>query len=807
MASNPKRLHGWNYTIDTPDVESTPSTPRRRRGTHVPEAKVVLRRDGVELKQGDTVLVRTGSSTDVAIIKEIIFGTHSFIEITVQWFTRAADVDGGGIALGKNELLATAVQGKLWLENYAGHVQILSEKEARDVELDETTFMCCRGCDEEDGNVTKTFDWREYSDLALVNPSEFVERIRTLTVQPTKASYVRAAAKAKAAAEAKATRGPRKRLAKTAEISSEEIDETESDAMDESDTMDESDSEIDVDSGGDISDEEFTNKFYMQKRGPGRPPGAKNRVNRLPRKAGSPKKFASPRKLASPLAPRLSLPLTSLNPSDATFKEIKAKLHTSLKLRSLPCREDEFTQLYVTIEGAINTATGCCLYVSGTPGVGKTATVREVIGNLEELVAQGGLEEFDYCEINGLKLVSPSQAYEHLWQQISGEARVSAARAAPSLEAHFQGMQGARADDPRVARRRPLVVLMDELDQVVTKSQAVLYNFFNWPTYANLKLIVIAVANTMDLPERLLSNKVSSRLGLIRIQFLGYTFQQLTEIITTRLNMITGQKRLVVSKDAIEFAARKVANISGDARRALTVCRRAVEIAEARHEQRKAFSEPEVKASGGSTSQAKEDLENCTHNEVEKNGELTGEDASDFGTLTVNASPPNGEDSSSNSASDIVFDLQMTDVMEAINETISSPTILQLNALSFTAKLFLAALMLRHKRAQLAEVGVGDIIDEMRRMVVLNSANTKLSVDDDSLLALLYNEKGLTNLRVNQFHHTLEELLEMGILLCNSGSLGVTGFVGERHLLVKLNVSREEVNQALKGDKVLRGLI
>ena len=57
------------------------------------------------------------------------------------------------------------------------------------------------------------------------------------------------------------------------------------------------------------------------------------------------------------------------------------------------------------------------------------------------------------------------------------------------------------------------VVLMDELDALVTSKQDVMYNFFNWPSLPGSKLIVIAVANTMDLPERVLNQKVSSRLG------------------------------------------------------------------------------------------------------------------------------------------------------------------------------------------------------------------------------------------------------------------------------------------------------
>ena len=59
---------------------------------------------------------------------------------------------------------------------------------------------------------------------------------------------------------------------------------------------------------------------------------------------------------------------------------------------------------------------------------------------------------------------------------------------------------------------------MDELDQLVTPKQDVIYNFFNWPTLANSKVVVIAVANTMDLPERVMTGRVRSRLG--KSQFL-----------------------------------------------------------------------------------------------------------------------------------------------------------------------------------------------------------------------------------------------------------------------------------------------
>ena len=51
------------------------------------------------------------------------------------------------------------------------------------------------------------------------------------------------------------------------------------------------------------------------------------------------------------------------------------------------------------------------------------------------------------------------------------------------------------------------MVLMDELDLLVTRKQTVIYNFFDWPNRRHSRLVVVAVANTMDLPERMLTHR------------------------------------------------------------------------------------------------------------------------------------------------------------------------------------------------------------------------------------------------------------------------------------------------------------
>ena len=75
-------------------------------------------------------------------------------------------------------------------------------------------------------------------------------------------------------------------------------------------------------------------------------------------------------------------------------------------------------------------------------------------------------------------------------------------------------------------------------------------------------------------------NRVASRIGIgERCPFSPYTHQQLQEIVSTRLSGLS-----VFDKDAIQLVARKVASLSGDARRALDICRRAAEIAQRRED-------------------------------------------------------------------------------------------------------------------------------------------------------------------------------------------------------------------------------
>lgn len=270
------------------------------------------------------------------------------------------------------------------------------------------------------------------------------------------------------------------------------------------------------------------------------------------RKAGTPRKFLTPthKRIVikkplefTPLGTRVLSPSAISSP----FQIARNQLHVSSVPASLPCREEEFSTVYSHLEAAITEGSGSCIYISGTPGTGKTATVREVVAQLSASVMADELDDFIFVEINGMKVTDPHQSYALLWEALKGD-RVSPAHALELLEREFSSPS---------PRRVPCVVLMDELDQLVTKNQSVMYNFFNWPGLRHSRLIVLAVANTMDLPERTLSNKISSRLGefflvLLSISGIAIYFHSGGTTDIFFLSICTPVSSLVASKHRLE---------------------------------------------------------------------------------------------------------------------------------------------------------------------------------------------------------------------------------------------------------------
>ncbi|NWZ20286.1 ORC1 protein, partial [Asarcornis scutulata] len=110
-----------------------------------------------------------------------------------------------------------------------------------------------------------------------------------------------------------------------------------------------------------------------------------------------------------------------------------------------------------------------------------------------------------------------------------------------------------------------------QLDLLWTRKQNVMYNLFDWPTQKHSKLIILAIANTMDLPERIMMNRVASRLVCPLTVF---PHEQYSTVLFVCFGL------LILAKYFSQLIGNIVAALSGDARRCLDICRRATEICE-----------------------------------------------------------------------------------------------------------------------------------------------------------------------------------------------------------------------------------
>lgn len=246
------------------------------------------------------------------------------------------------------------------------------------------------------------------------------------------------------------------------------------------------------------------------------------------------------------------------------------------------------------------------------------------------------------------------------------------------------------------------------------------------------------------------------------------------QIISSRLSNVPGS---VVQPDAVQFAARKVAAVSGDARRALDICRRAVEIAEIEATSAKAvdvFSEDEA--------------------------------APDTPTKP-RTQKPDASAAMKQRLPERAGVVSIATIKAAINEATSSPLAQHLRCLSSAAKLFLGALLARLRRTGIGEAIIGDVLDEAKRLAVtLGNSGTS------SLLPKAGNDE--INISGKPSSNTTKDILNITRVLgmsaalaslVESGIVGVEGRRGERIGRIRLGVGEEEVRTALRDDVDCRG--
>ena len=56
--------------------------------------------------------------------------------------------------------------------------------------------------------------------------------------------------------------------------------------------------------------------------------------------------------------------------TETSFSVARSRLHVSAVPETLPCREEQFADIYYFLEGKLEEGSGGCMYISGVPGTG-----------------------------------------------------------------------------------------------------------------------------------------------------------------------------------------------------------------------------------------------------------------------------------------------------------------------------------------------------------------------------------------------------------------------------------------------------
>jgi len=250
------------------------------------------------------------------------------------------------------------------------------------------------------------------------------------------------------------------------------------------------------------------------------------------------------------------------------------------------------------------------LYISGCPGTGKSALVSEISRTMIEQEHPKISHKIHVTTINCMALKNPKMIYKKLLEDFSPRNQ-----AADELEV-INALDKLFIPNKIRKDTSKYVCILDEIDYLITRDQEVLYKLFEWPVKTNSRLCIIGIANALNMTDRFLPRLKAKNCEPQYINFNPYEMSEMVNIIKDRLELlnrkvlnedqesenivhpqpnanamsidaikdnnskIKPQQNYLIQASAIELCARKIAG-TGDLRKALDVCKQAIELAEA----------------------------------------------------------------------------------------------------------------------------------------------------------------------------------------------------------------------------------
>ncbi|MEF8874341.1 MAG: ORC1-type DNA replication protein [Candidatus Thermoplasmatota archaeon] len=273
--------------------------------------------------------------------------------------------------------------------------------------------------------------------------------------------------------------------------------------------------------------------------------------------------------------------------SDSVFKGDRDILRPSYIPEQLPHRGEQIQDLASIMVTALRGNRPSNVLIFGKTGTGKTAVVRFLEREVNRLKRENSetaelddefknydIDKVEYVYVNCEVVDTHYGVMKNIGNKFVEEWSDQIPFTGWPMEKVYESLREKIDEEPRV-----VVIILDELDKLVTKSgDSVLYHLSKINSELDKsKVSLIGISNNLKFTE-FLDPRVKSRLGEEKMIFPPYDAEQLKDILADRAGKAFEPE--ILGNDVISLCAALAAQEHGDARRALDLLRVSAEIAE-----------------------------------------------------------------------------------------------------------------------------------------------------------------------------------------------------------------------------------
>ena len=214
-------------------------------------------------------------------------------------------------------------------------------------------------------------------------------------------------------------------------------------------------------------------------------------------------------------------------------------------------REEQFQRLQSMLSKFLDDGQGLGTYVSGLPGTGKSHTVSSIVASSKQ--QQGvQVDSPTYTWINCMSVATSAEVYQQISSSISGATAASPLAPVCSNANHpttstmqqlldqLSKSQSSKRKSKQCVRKH--VIVLDEIDNLMKKGSQDVFDLFMLPHQPNVRILVIGIANSIDLTERALPELKLLGCTPELVCFPAYTTKQISSILHKSLESLPARQ-------------------------------------------------------------------------------------------------------------------------------------------------------------------------------------------------------------------------------------------------------------------------